>query len=144
MLEHPDNMLTVLPNLTNPFVIFSIILYFHLRYFWNTLYFKKKLFKILNISWFLLLQTRTARAVFQFYPENEEQIDLITAQAMKAGFYGGLVVDYPNSAKAKKYFLVLMTGGSMPLPKALDDGDVNPVHVQFTSRRWVQPTIFET
>ena len=32
---------------------------------------------------------------------------------------GGLVVDFPNSTKAKKFFLVLMTGGSQPLPKAL-------------------------
>lgn len=63
--------------------------------------------------------TRTARAVFQFYPENSDQIEMVTAQAMKAGFYGGLVVDYPNSAKAKKYYLVLMTGGSAELPKAL-------------------------
>lgn len=46
-------------------------------------------------------------------------MELVTTQAMKAGFYGGVVVDYPNSTKAKKYFLVLMTGGSMPLPKAL-------------------------
>lgn len=38
---------------------------------------------------------------------------------MKAGFYGGIVVDYPNSAKAKKYFLVLMTGGVAKLPAAL-------------------------
>jgi hypothetical protein len=30
---------------------------------------------------------------------------------------GGLVVDYPNSTKAKKFFLVLMTGGSQPLPQ---------------------------
>lgn len=30
------------------------------------------------------------------------QLELITAQAMKAGFTGGMVVDYPNSAKAKK------------------------------------------
>lgn len=63
--------------------------------------------------------TRTARAVFQFYPENADQIELVTSQAMKAGFYGGLVVDYPNSTKAKKYFLVLMTGGTAPMPKAL-------------------------
>lgn len=63
--------------------------------------------------------SRTARAVFQFYPENSAQVELITAEAMKAGFYGGLVVDYPNSTKAKKFFLVLMTGGSAPLPKAL-------------------------
>ncbi|XP_073992906.1 18S rRNA (guanine-N(7))-methyltransferase isoform X1 [Rhodnius prolixus] len=59
------------------------------------------------------------RAVLQFYPESSDQVELVTLQAMKAGFFGGLVVDYPNSTKAKKYFLVLMTGGSMPLPKAL-------------------------
>uniref|UniRef100_A0A171BBV3 18s rrna (Guanine-n)-methyltransferase n=1 Tax=Triatoma infestans TaxID=30076 RepID=A0A171BBV3_TRIIF len=59
------------------------------------------------------------RAVLQFYPESADQIELVTLQAMKAGFFGGLVVDYPNSTKAKKYFLVLMTGGNMPLPKAL-------------------------
>ncbi|EAA05981.2 probable 18S rRNA (guanine-N(7))-methyltransferase [Anopheles arabiensis] len=63
--------------------------------------------------------TRNARAVFQFYPETADQIELVTSQAMKAGFYGGIVVDYPNSAKAKKYFLVLMTGGVAKLPAAL-------------------------
>ncbi|KAH8398132.1 hypothetical protein KR215_006160 [Drosophila sulfurigaster] len=63
--------------------------------------------------------TRTARAVFQFYPENSDQIEMVTSQAMKAGFYGGLVVDYPNSAKAKKYYLVLMTGGAAELPQGL-------------------------
>lgn len=64
--------------------------------------------------------SRSARAVLQFYPENGEQMELVTAQAMKAGFYGGIVVDYPNSTKAKKFFLVLMTGGNVPLPKGLD------------------------
>jgi 18S rRNA (guanine1575-N7)-methyltransferase len=63
--------------------------------------------------------TRSARAVFQFYPENSMQIELVTNAAMRSGFYGGLVVDFPNSSKAKKYFLVLMTGGSVELPKAL-------------------------
>ena len=29
---------------------------------------------------------------------------------MKAGFSGGLVIDYPNSTRAKKYFLVLEAG----------------------------------
>lgn len=65
--------------------------------------------------------TRAGRAVFQFYPENAQQIEMITSQAMKAGFYGGLVVDYPNSSKAKKYFLVLMTGGTGELPQALGE-----------------------
>ena len=59
----------------------------------------------------LAFQCRGGRAVFQFYPENARQIEMITAQSMRAGFTGGLVVDFPNSTKAKKYFLVLMTGG---------------------------------
>ena len=29
-------------------------------------------------------------------------MELITQQAMKAGFTGGVVIDYPNSTKAKK------------------------------------------
>jgi 18S rRNA (guanine1575-N7)-methyltransferase len=45
---------------------------------------------------------RGARAVFQFYPENPQQMELITSSAMKCGFGGGLVVDYPHSTKAKK------------------------------------------
>lgn len=63
--------------------------------------------------------SRGKRAVFQFYPENSDQIELVTQQAMKAGFTGGLVVDYPNSSKAKKMFLVLFTGGPQKLPTAL-------------------------
>lgn len=62
---------------------------------------------------------RGARAVFQFYPETSSQIDLILGCAMKAGFTGGLVVDYPNSTRAKKYYLCLMTGPSADLPSAL-------------------------
>lgn len=63
--------------------------------------------------------TRGARAVFQIYPENSEQLELITAQAMRAGFTGGVVVDYPNSTKAKKFFLCLFAGVSGVLPKGL-------------------------
>merc|ERR1711977_726572 len=63
--------------------------------------------------------SRGSRAVFQFYPENSMQVEMITTASMKAGFTGGLVVDYPNSSKAKKFFLVLMTGGAQPLPEAL-------------------------
>lgn len=63
---------------------------------------------------------RGGRAVFQFYPENSLQLELITAQAMKAGFTGGLVVDYPNSTRAKKMFLCLFAGmTNAQLPKAL-------------------------
>ena len=39
------------------------------------------------------------------------QATLLTNAAMKVGFSGGLVVDFPHSTRAKKYFLVLMVGG---------------------------------
>ena len=61
------------------------------------------------------------------------QVELITAQAMKAGFYGGVVVDYPNSTKAKKFFLVLMTGGAVALPPGLGQDVKN--EVEYTAKR---------
>ncbi|XP_017757320.1 PREDICTED: probable 18S rRNA (guanine-N(7))-methyltransferase isoform X3 [Eufriesea mexicana] len=48
----------------------------------------KRLYKFFSTLFSCL--SRTARAVFQFYPENSEQIELITTQATKAGFYGGV------------------------------------------------------
>lgn len=72
--------------------------------------------------------TRSARAVFQFYPSNADQIDMALACASKAGFSGGVVVDYPNSTKAKKYYLCLMTGGTgiaMPVPKGLTESSAH-------------------
>uniref|UniRef100_A0A2P2KVX7 Methyltransferase type 11 domain-containing protein n=1 Tax=Rhizophora mucronata TaxID=61149 RepID=A0A2P2KVX7_RHIMU len=39
---------------------------------------------------------RGARAVFQVYPENLAQRELILRSAMHAGFAGGVVVDYPH------------------------------------------------
>ena len=73
------------------------------------------------------------RWAFQFYPETPEQVESLTHAAMKNGFTGGLIVDYPNSKKAKKYFLFLMAGYSQDIvddakkliymPKALgEDG----------------------
>jgi len=38
-----------------------------------------------------------ARCAFQFYPSNPQQVEMITNAAMKNGFTGGLIVDYPNS-----------------------------------------------
>lgn len=46
--------------------------------------------------------TRGARAVLQFYPESIVQADLLQNEATRAGFTGGLVIDYPNSTRAKK------------------------------------------
>lgn len=53
---------------------------------------------------------RGARAVLQFYPETAQQMNMISQAAMKCGFGGGMVVDYPHSTRAKKYFLVLYAG----------------------------------
>ncbi|XP_068640299.1 18S rRNA (guanine-N(7))-methyltransferase RID2 isoform X1 [Aristolochia californica] len=70
---------------------------------------------------------RGARAVLQLYHENEAQLELITTSAMRAGFAGGLVVDFPHSTRAKKTFLVLTCGPpsiSTALPKAkVEDGE---------------------
>lgn len=66
-----------------------------------------------------------ARAVFQFYPENASQVELLMSQAVRAGFTGGLVIDYPNSTRAKKLFLCLFAGGRLQsLPSGLD-GEVD-------------------
>lgn len=55
---------------------------------------------------------RGARAAIQLYPESPEQMEMITNAAMAAGFTGGVVIDYPNSAKAKKFYLVLFAGAA--------------------------------
>ncbi|KAF6032617.1 WBSCR22 [Bugula neritina] len=80
---------------------------------------------------------RGARAVFQLYPENSQQLEFITQQAMKSGFTGGLVIDYPHSSKAKKIYLCLFTGGAPPaLPRALGTGQTTEDRsVQYENRR---------
>ncbi|XP_008049038.1 probable 18S rRNA (guanine-N(7))-methyltransferase isoform X2 [Carlito syrichta] len=50
-------------------------------------------------------------------------LELITTQATKAGFTGGVVVDYPNSAKAKKFYLCLFSGPSAFIPKGLSENE---------------------
>lgn len=64
---------------------------------------------------------RGARAVLQVYPQNNAQRDLIVSSAMRAGFAGGVVVDYPHSTKSRKEYLVLTCGPpslSTAVPKA--------------------------
>ncbi|KAI9293438.1 S-adenosyl-L-methionine-dependent methyltransferase [Neoconidiobolus thromboides FSU 785] len=68
-----------------------------------------------------------ARAVFQFYPENDEQLQMIMSAAMKCGFTGGLVIDYPNSRKARKHYLCLFAGQSndpLPQAKGMEQGEL--------------------
>lgn len=68
---------------------------------------------------------RGAKAVFQFYPSDANQVHMVTHAAMKCGFNGGVVLDYPNSARARKYYLVLqagqVAGGFVPPPALTAD-----------------------
>jgi 18S rRNA (guanine1575-N7)-methyltransferase len=78
-----------------------------------------------------------SRAIFQFYPSSDDQIQLITSIARKAGFGGGIVVDYPNSKKAKKVFLCLFVGGNggQEIPKGLEGEEVEEENARFERRR---------
>mmetsp|Transcript_8003 Transcript_8003/g.14516 ORF Transcript_8003/g.14516 Transcript_8003/m.14516 type:complete len:285 (-) Transcript_8003:16-870(-) len=83
---------------------------------------------------------RGARAAFQFYPENAAQMELVTAAAMRAGFSGGIVVDFPHSTRAKKVYLVLTSGSAAvstqaaPASNAQSVGDGTTV-IQHVTRR---------
>ena len=80
-----------------------------------------------------------SRAVLQFYPTSDDQIQLITSIAQKAGFGGGVVVDYPNAKKAKKVYLCLFVGGgggAQQVPKGLEgEGEEAEGRAQFEKRR---------
>ncbi|ESK94602.1 williams-beuren syndrome critical region protein 22 [Moniliophthora roreri MCA 2997] len=82
-----------------------------------------------------------SRAVFQFYPSSDDQIQVITSIAQKAGFGGGIVVDYPNSNKAKKVFLCLSvgSGSQQQVPKGLDGEVVEDGKVRYERRREKAP-----
>ncbi|KAJ3084011.1 Williams Beuren syndrome chromosome region 22 protein [Physocladia obscura] len=99
---------------------------------------KKRLLRFFSTLYTAL--SRGAKAVFQFYPEGSQQVEMIMSAAMRAGFTGGLVVDYPNSTKAKKYFLVLFAGyagdqrAAPTVPKGLE-GDGESASVEYAGKR---------
>ncbi|KAH8107061.1 williams-Beuren syndrome critical region protein 22 [Cristinia sonorae] len=79
-----------------------------------------------------------SRAVLQFYPTSDDQIQLITSIAQKAGFGGGVVIDYPNSKKARKVFLCLFvgSGGAQQVPKGLEgEEEIESGRAKFEARR---------
>lgn len=93
----------------------------------------KRLYKFFSTLYTALV--RGGKAVFQFYPESPAQVELITAQAMRAGFTGGVVIDYPNSTRAKKMFLCLFAGVTVArLPQALGTDESHET-VTFTNSR---------
>jgi|EP00505_MAST-04D_sp_SCG-Rhode-Island_P005394 18S rRNA (guanine1575-N7)-methyltransferase len=82
---------------------------------------------------------RGARAVFQFYPESTVQMNMAVQAAMACGFTGGVVVDYPDSTKAKKYYLTLTAGTNHTyLAPKMSEGVAQggqQQHIQYESRR---------
>jgi 18S rRNA (guanine1575-N7)-methyltransferase len=84
-----------------------------------------------------------ARCCFQFYPDNPEQLDIITNAALENGFTGGLVVDFPHSSKAKKYYLFLQAGYTKEslnevtnaLPDGIQGEEDAEEHVSYIKKR---------
>lgn len=65
--------------------------------------------------------TKNASAVFQFYPENKKQTELIFKCAHSVGFGGGMVIDFPESKKAQKKYLFLTTGNNKEIPIEIEN-----------------------
>lgn len=58
--------------------------------------------KYLKKNIYLSFQKPGAKAVLQFYPENDKQCQTIMKEANRAGFFGGLLIDNQNIKKIKK------------------------------------------
>lgn len=56
---------------------------------------------------------RGGRAVCQFYPKNDQQRNMITQAAVKAGFGAGLLEDDPGTKNVKLYLVLTVGGGSL-------------------------------
>ena len=69
---------------------------------------------------------RGSRAIFQIYPTSAKQLELISECSMKAGFVFSMLIDFPNSSKAKKYYIILDSGSVRRfIPKAMTINDLN-------------------
>jgi len=75
------------------------------------------------------------RAVFQLYPQDPKQMELISKQAVRAGFMNvAVIVDFPNSTKAKKIFLSMTCGDvdpNRPVPAALGEASTKREQATF-------------
>jgi 18S rRNA (guanine1575-N7)-methyltransferase len=96
---------------------------------------KRRLIRFFSSLYSIL--KKSARAVLQFYPETAEQAVLISECATAVGFGGGIVVDYPNSAKAKKHYLVLSCDrtSKKQIPKGLTGDEQAASTVQVSKQQ---------
>ncbi|KAG4970133.1 hypothetical protein JHK85_036554 [Glycine max] len=79
-----------------------------------------------------------ARAVFQVYPENIDQRELILNAAMHAGFAGGIVVDFPHRPRKKQKNNKSGKGKEWLLRKKEQmrrRGNVVPPNTKYTGRK---------
>jgi len=75
---------------------------------------------------------RPARAVFQLYPKNSEQLQMIADAAKRTGFNAGLVIDNPESTKNKKFYLICDTGNIVTNPDTPDSQAGTSREISFT------------
>jgi 18S rRNA (guanine1575-N7)-methyltransferase len=87
---------------------------------------------------------RGGKAVLQFYPETEGQSATVMAEAKRAGFGGGIVVDYPESKKARKYYLCLVAGFTDSKTFSAPQGLTEEADQQSTKQRRVDKRKRET
>jgi 18S rRNA (guanine1575-N7)-methyltransferase len=78
---------------------------------------------------------RGGKAVLQFYPETEGQSATVMAEAKRAGFGGGIVMDYPESKKARKYYLCLVAGFTTAATFSTAEGIREETNQRDTKRR---------
>lgn len=71
----------------------------------------KKRLKVFFSTLFAALK-RGGKAVCQFYPTSQKQIEMIQSAAKTAGFSGGILIDNEQSKKNMKYYLSLTAGES--------------------------------
>jgi len=64
--------------------------------------------------------TAEGRAVFQFYPADPKQSEMLTSAARKAGFKGGVMIDEPEVKKRAKHFLCLSLGPKQSFMRKAD------------------------
>jgi 18S rRNA (guanine1575-N7)-methyltransferase len=80
----------------------------------------------------------------QAYPENSQQMELLAAAALRSGFGGGWLIDFPNSTRAKKFYLVIWAGASSfagtrhEMPAALDGEEPGSVEYEQARMRMME------
>ncbi|EZG79301.1 methyltransferase [Gregarina niphandrodes] len=61
-------------------------------------------------QWLYNALNKSARAVFQFYPSHQSQVDMIGKAASQVGFSTYFLIDNAESTKKKKVFLIVTIG----------------------------------